>query len=119
MSGAPLTSTYQGAGGNRTWVTDDIFNIAPDETPILSLIKTKEAMSTLVQYQTDTLSTPVTAGTIEGASSTFGSGVARSQVYNYTMIHTEDISVSHTQEDRAKRGIVGGLKSEVQYETAK
>lgn len=119
MAGAPLTSTYQGAGGNRTFITDDIFMISPDETPILSRLRSKPAQTTLVQWQTDSLAAAATAGTIEGASITFSSGAARTGVSNYTMIHSIAISVSHTQEDRAKRGNIGGLRSEVQYETTK
>jgi len=119
MAGAPLTSTYQGAGGSRTFITDDIFMISPEDTPILSRLKSKPAQNTLVQWQTDSLLTPATAGTAEGASIAFSSGVARSAASNYTMIHVVAISVSHTQEDRATRGNIGGLRSEVQYETTK
>lgn len=119
MAGAPLTSTYQGAGGSRTFITDDIFNIAPADTPILSSIPTREAERELVTYQADTLTAVTITGTVEGASMAFTSGAARDQVSNYTIIQTKTISVSHTQEAKAKRGNIGGLRSEVQYETTK
>lgn len=106
------------AVGNREDLSDMIFDVSPDETPILSAIKKTKASNTLHEWQTDSLAAGSAANAaIEGDSDTDATAVvATSRLQNYTQILKKGVVVSGTQE----RGMnSAGRSSEVAYQTAR
>lgn len=89
--------TYQ-AIGNREDLTDMIYNIAPTETPFMSMAKRTKAYMTKHEHQTDTL-TAATAGgqAVEGNTPSNTTVTPSVRVFNYTEIQQIAFNISGTQ----------------------
>lgn len=107
-------TTYS-AIGNREDLTDVIYNISPDDTPLMSIAGRGKAKAVLHEWQTDALDSPVTTNAqLEGDDVTGSSITATTRVQNYCQIFRKDFVVTGTQEAVDK----AGRSSEVAYQTA-
>lgn len=107
--------TFQSIG-NREDLEDVIYNIAPTETPFVSMAGRGTAKAVLDEWQTDTLaSASATNAAIEGDDAATTSALPTVRLGNYCQILVKDIRVSGTMEaiNRA------GRKAEMAYQIAK
>lgn len=111
------TATFQTfqSIGNREDLSDVIYNIAPTETPFLSMAGRATAKARFHEWQTDTLAAAATNTQIEGDDATISSAVPTVRLGNYNQILSKAISVSGTQEVINK----AGRDSELAYQIAK
>jgi hypothetical protein len=115
---AQITNTYEtyDAVGNREELADKIYQITPEETPMLSLIGRKSVMSTHPEWQTDTLAAVDTDNNQrEGDDWAYDAVAPTVRVGNYTQISDKKIIISRTQDKTSK----AGRKSELAREVAK
>lgn len=115
---AQPTNTFDkyDAVGNREDLSDIIFDVSPDETPVLSAIKKTKASSTLHEWQTDALAAAGANAAVEGDDTTADAITATTRLNNQCQILDKAIVISGTQE----RGMnPAGRKSEVAYQTAR
>ena len=115
---AQIANTFEtyDAVGNREELAETIYNITPDETPLLSLIAHRNVKTTHPEWQTDTLATPDSDNNQpEGNDWTFDASDPTTRVGNYTQISEKTVIVSRTQDktDKAGRG------SELAYQVQK
>lgn len=103
------TNTFDSydANGIREDLSDVIFNVSPEETPLLSSIAKVSASNTLHEWQTDTLRSSTTNAHIEGDDTAAESRAATSRLGNYTQIFknavvTPDTSVALDNAGRGK-----------------
>ena len=111
-----LYDTYSTIG-IREDLVNVIYNVSPEDTPILSAIPRAQAKSTKHEWQLDSLATPATNAVIEGDEATvddLDSG-ATTRAFNYCQISDKVIAVSGTQSavDAA------GRADEMAYQMAK
>ena len=106
--------TYQ-AVGNKEDLSDIIYNLAPTETPFLSMAGRKTAKARLHEWQTDTLATAAANAQIEGDDATINTAVPTVRLSNNCQILSKSVSVSGTQEATDK----AGRNSEMAYQIAK
>ena len=101
--------------GIREDLTDVIYNISPEDTPILSAIPRSAAKSTKHEWQLDSLATPATNAVIEGDDATIDTMTATTRAFNYCQISDKVIALSGTQSavDAA------GRADEMAYQIAK
>ena len=101
--------------GIREDLTDVIYNISPEDTPILSAIPRSAAKSTKHEWQLDSLATPATNAVIEGDDATIDAMSATTRAFNYCQISDKVIALSGTQSavDAA------GRADEMAYQIAK
>jgi hypothetical protein len=110
------TFTRYDAIGAREDLADVIYNISPQDTPILSSIGKTKATAVYHEWQTDSLAAATTSNAaVEGADATSATLSATSRVGNYTQIVQKTIQVSGTLEAVDK----AGRKSEKAYQLAK
>ena len=83
--------------GLREDLADVIYNISPEDTPILSAIPRAKATSTKHEWQTDTLADAAANAVIEGDDATTDAVVASARVHNFTQIMDKVILLSGTQ----------------------
>jgi hypothetical protein len=112
-----LTGTFQSfqSLGNREDLEDIIYNIAPTETPFLSMASKTKATARLHEWQTDSLASAGTNQAIEGDDAANTTAVPTVRVGNYCQISQKAFGVSGTQEAINK----AGRKSELAYQLAK
>lgn len=91
-----LYDTYD-TTGIREDLVDVIYNISPEDTPILSAIPRTTAKSTKHEWQLDALATPATNAVIEGDEATVDAMTATTRAFNYCQISDKVIAVSGTQ----------------------
>lgn len=108
------TQTYQ-AVGNREDLTDVIYNIAPTETPFLSMCGTTEATSTKHEWQTDDLAAAANNKQVEGDDAAPAAATPTVRVDNQTQISSKTVSVSGTQDAVSS----AGRKKELAYQVSK
>ncbi len=101
--------------GAREDISDLIFNIAPTETPFLTLAGTTTAHAVSHQWQTDSLGTPTNSAVDEGADAIDGKQSGTVLLGNFTQISTEVFIVTGTAEVVDKYG----RDSEIAYHAAK
>ena len=102
--------------GNREDLLDNIYNIAPMDTPFMSAIGMgPKAESTYVEWQTDTLGSPSDNKVIEGDDATTNAVVPTVRLGNYTQISDKVPLITGTQEAIRK----AGRKQEMAYQLAK
>ncbi len=104
---AQPTNLYDGYSvvGAKEDISDLIHNIAPTETPFVSLIGSTDATQRFHQWQTDTLAAPNGANAaVEGDEATLEAQTATTLVGNYTQISTKTFGVSGTLEVTEKYG---------------
>lgn len=107
-------SSYD-AVGNREDLIDNIFDVSPVETPVLSAIKKGEATATTHEWQTDVLEAAGSNAHIEGDDASPTTTQPTTRLNNQTQIFKKHVVVSNTQEKVKK----AGRKSEVAYQTAR
>jgi hypothetical protein len=93
--------------GNREDLEDVIYNVAPSETPILSMLDSVKVTSTNHEWQTDTLAAANTSNAkIQGDDASTTSVTPTVRLGNYTQIMDKVPRVSGTQGevDHAGRG---------------
>jgi len=109
-----LYDTYD-TTGIREDLVDIIYNISPEDTPILSAIPRSVAKSTKHEWQLDSLATPAANAVIEGDEATVDAMSATTRAFNYTQISDKVVALSGTQSavDAA------GRADEMSYQIAK
>lgn len=102
--------------GQREDLIDVIYDISPQDTPIMSSIGKGSARAVYHEWQTDSLAAATTANAaVEGADATDAAVSPTTRLGNYTQIVTKTIRVSGTLESVDK----AGRKSEKAYQMAK
>src|SRR5687767_11661996 len=95
-----VTTTYQTYRqvGIREDLSDEIYNIAPMETPFMTTVRRgAPAKNRFIEWQTDTLATASGTGqAIEGADATYLTATPSVRLRNYTQINTKALIVSGT-----------------------
>lgn len=114
MAAPTNTFTSTSAVGNREDLSNIIYNIAPTDTPFMSMCEKNEATSTLHEWQTQDLATPANNAQAEGDDATAATVTPTVRLSNRTQISTKTISVSGTQEAT----LSAGRKSELAYQMA-
>ena len=110
------TFTRYDAVGAREDLSDVIYNISPQDTPIMSSIGKTKATAVYHEWQTDSLASANTSNAlVEGADATAATLSPTSRIGNYTQIVGKTIQVSGTLEAVDK----AGRKSEKAYQLAK
>jgi len=101
--------------GIREDLVDVIYNISPEDTPILSAIPRTAAKATKHEWQLDSLATPATNAVIEGDDATIDALSATTRAFNFCQIADKVIALSGTQSavDAA------GRADEMAYQIAK
>lgn len=90
---------------NREEFADAIYNVDPEETPLLSTLERTKVVSTHPEWSTDTLDTPVTDNAqVEGDEFTYSSVDPTVRIGNYTQIARKEYIISRTQEKTSKAG---------------
>ena len=109
-----LYDTYD-TTGIREELTDVIYNISPEDTPILSAIPRTAAKATKHEWQLDALAAPAANSVIEGDDATIDAMSATTRASNMTQISDKVIALSGTQSavDAA------GRADEMAYQIAK
>lgn len=94
---AGAMQTYD-AIGNREDLANAIYNIAPTETPFMTMAKRTTATSTLHEWQRDNLAAANTANAaIEGDDAANGTSAPTTRLKNYCQISTKYAVVTGTQ----------------------
>lgn len=115
---AKFTGTYVtgDARGLREDLSDMIYNISPEKTPMLSALGKGKAKAALHEWQTDALADADTTNyRAEGNEATFSTPTATQRVGNYCQISDKTALVSGSLEAVDK----AGRKSEMGYQMAK
>jgi hypothetical protein len=110
------TFTRFDAVGAREDLSDMIYDISPQDTPIMSSIGKGRATAVYHEWQTDALAAATTANAaVEGADATAATLSPTTRIGNYTQIVQKTVQVSGTLEAVDK----AGRKSEKAYQLAK
>lgn len=116
---AAITNTYQThqAKGLREDLTDDIYDISPEDTPFMSSIGKGTAKAVLHEWQTDALTAPSTANQqIEGDDITSFTAITPTvRLGNYLNISRKELILSGTLEAVDK----AGRDSELAYQLSR
>jgi hypothetical protein len=111
----PTFSSFE-AIGQREDLSDIIYNISPQDTPIMSSIGKGKATAVYHEWQTDALASASTANAaVEGADASAATLTPTVRLGNYTQIVQKTVQVSGTLEAVDK----AGRKSEKAYQLAK
>lgn len=106
--------TYS-AVGNREDLSDTIYNIAPTDTPFISMCSKEKAAAVYHEWQTESLSAVDTANAqLEGDDATAAAATVTTRIGNRCQISTKTIIVSGTQDAVNK----AGRKSELAHQIA-
>lgn len=113
MAQATAQLTYDTIG-NKEDLAEVIFNISPEETPMLSRFQKVKAKARLHEWLTDSLASATENKFIEGADYTFAKRTARTRLQNFTQISVTPVDVSDTQ-----RSVdTAGMADEFAYQMA-
>lgn len=114
---AQLTNTYDSYSikGIKEDLSDVIYNITPDDTPLYSACKKTKAKNTLVEWQTDTLRSSAVNAHIEGDETAFEAATATTRLNNRTQIFKNAVIIADTDEGLSK----AGRAKEMAYQTLK
>lgn len=104
--------TYD-AVGNREELSEAIYMITPEETPLMTLLGREPVKSTHPEWQIDVLATPAANAQVEGNEWTFTDFDATSRIGTYTQISDKKVLVSRTQDKTLKAGRKSELKREL------
>ena len=85
---------------NREQLMDELTILAPEQTPVLSSLNKKKATATYFEWGVDKLSSPSTAGVVEGSDVTSFTDKFASQarIGNYVQSFRRDYMVSNLQQ---------------------
>lgn len=107
--------TYD-AVGIREDLSDQIYNVDPFATPLLSKFSKNKASATYHEWQTDTLDSPSSSNAhVEGSDTDGEAIVATTRLGNYTQIFKKSVTIPGTLESVTK----AGRAKEVAYQLAK
>jgi hypothetical protein len=109
-----LYDTYD-TTGIREDLVDVIYNISPEDTPILSAIPRSIAKQTKHEWQIDSLAAAASNAVIEGDDATIDAATATARKQNFTQIMDKVIAVSGTQSSVD----AAGRADEMAYQIAK
>ena len=109
------TSTVSNTSGLAEDFEDIIFDVSPEDTPMLTMAKRKKATAKLHQWQTDALATASSNKAEEGADATYATAAGTTTLSNYCQISTKSVDISRTLDIVNKYG----RKSEVAYQLMK
>lgn len=109
------TSTVSNTAGLAEDFEDIIFDVSPEDTPLLTMSKRKKATAKLHQWQTDSLATASSNKAEEGADATYATAAGTTTLSNYCQISTKTVDISRTLDIVNKYG----RKSEVAYQLMK
>lgn len=109
------TSTVSNTAGLAEDFEDIIFDVSPEETPMLTMAKRKKATAKLHQWQTDALATASSNKAEEGADASYATAAGSTTLSNYCQISTKSVDISRTLDIVNKYG----RKSEVAYQLMK
>ena len=101
--------------GIREDLSNVIYNVSPEETPLYSKAKKTSAKNTLVEWQTDSLRASAANAHIEGDATAGEARGATTRLGNYTQIFKNAVVVPDTDEGLDK----AGRAKEVAYQTLK
>lgn len=114
-----VTTTYQTYRqvGIREDLTDEITDISPEETPVMTMLRRgAPARNTFIEWQTDALaSASGTNRLVEGADATYLTATPTARLRNYTQISGKAVIVSGT----ANAVNTAGRAQELAYQIAK
>ena len=104
------------AKGLREQLSDVIYMISPEDTPVMSMMAKTRAKGTLQEWQTDVLgATDASNAQLEGDDiATYPSITPTVRVGNYQQISRKLLIISGTEEEVEK----AGRRSEINYQTA-
>lgn len=111
---ASATNSYTGKGIAESF-EDIIFDISPEDTPLLSMAKRMSAGQTYHQWQTDALAAAATNRAVEGDDASYATLASTTVLGNYTQISSKTVQISNTYDVVKKYG----RKSEVAYQLMK
>ena len=94
-----------GINGKPRDLMNMIFNVAPSDTPFLTMCGKSSASQTLHEWQTDTLASPGENSTPEGADTTSFAESNTTELSNKTQILKKAISVSGTAQAVKQAGV--------------
>ncbi len=94
-----------GIKGKPRDLMNTIFNVAPTDTPFLTMCGKSEASQTLHEWQTDTLASPAENSVLEGADTTTFSESSTTELSNKTQILKKAINVSGTAQAVKQAGV--------------
>jgi len=103
------------AVGIKEDLSDVIYNITPDDTPLYSACKKTKAKNTLVEWQTDTLRSSGANAHVEGDETAFEAATATTRLNNRTQIFKNAVIIADTDEGLTK----AGRAKEMAYQTLK
>lgn len=111
------TYTRYDAKGIREDISNVIYNVSPEETPLISNISKEKCGNTFFEWQVDSLAAASTSNAVvEGDDvASFTSVTPTDRLGNYTQISRKDVIISGTLEVLDK----AGRKSELSYQLAK
>lgn len=117
-AGTDTAGLASGTGGIRELLQDGITNIAPQKTATYSMLPKESVASNEYSWLTDTLYATSTGGVIEGATfaSADASASARSRLYNNVQYQRRSLYVSFQAVEESRKGHVGGVRNEYQYQ---
>lgn len=108
------TNTFTGRGIAESFA-DVIFDISPEETPLLSMAKRTSATQQYHQWQTDSLAAAAANAQLEGDDAAFATLAATTVLGNYNQISRKTVQISGTYDAVKKYG----RKSQVAYNLMK
>ena len=108
------TNTFTGKGIAESF-SDVIFDISPEETPLLSMAKRTTASQQYHQWQTDSLAAAAANAQLEGDDAAFATLAATTVLGNYNQIARKTVQISGTYDVVKKYG----RKSQVAYQLMK
>lgn len=109
------TNTYSGMTGLAEDFQDTIFDISPEETPVISMAKKFKANAILHQWQTDVLEATGDNRVLEGDDATYATHAPTTVLSNYMQISRKTVRVSGTLDAVRKYG----RKTELAYQLTK
>lgn len=111
------TYTRYDAKGIREDISNVIYNVSPEETPLISNIGKEKCGNTFFEWQVDSLAAASTSNAVvEGDDvASFSAVTPTDRLGNYTQISRKDVIISGTLEVLDK----AGRKSELSYQLAK
>ena len=96
-----------GIQGKPRDIMDEIFSVAPTDTPFLSMCGQSEASQALHEWQTDELVLPGENERLEGADTTEFTSTTSTELNNRTQILSKAINVSGTAQAVRQAGVEG------------
>lgn len=104
---AQVTNTFSSYDSrrNREEFADAIYNIDPEETPLMSTLSRENVVSTHPEWSTDTLATPVVDNAVvEGDEYTYSVVDPTVRLGTYTQISRKEYIITRTNERQSKAG---------------